>query len=119
MLPDPGRGQDDLLGILLWRVTFGGATGNLVPQGALEDRRAQFALAEEGELAAVLEIEEIGQAVAADAFGPGGAQQQTIDISEPGAVLPEHGPGQDVPLAAVRAGAVQIGHFGEHTGGSA
>jgi hypothetical protein len=31
-------------------------------------------------------------------------------------VLPEHGPGQDVPLAAVRAGAVEIGHFGEHAG---
>ena len=41
-------------------------------------------------------------------------QQQTADISEQGAVLPEHGSGEDVPRAAVRAGAVQIGHFGEH-----
>ncbi len=57
MLPDPGRGQDDPFGILLWPVTFGGATGDLVPQGALEYRRAQLVLAEEGKLAAVLEVE--------------------------------------------------------------
>jgi hypothetical protein len=100
MLPDPGRGQDDPFGTLLWPVTFGGATDNLVPQGALEYRRAQLALAEEGKLAAVLEVEEIGQAVTVDAFGAGGAQQQTVDISEPGAVLSEDGPGQDVPFAA-------------------
>ena len=91
----------------VWPVTLGGATGNLIPQGALEYRRAQFVLAEEGELAAVLEVEEIGQAVAVDAFGASGAQQQTVDISEPGAVLPEHGPGQDVPLAALP----HRGHF--------
>ncbi len=111
-----GRGQDDPFGILLWLVTRGGATGNLIAEGAFEYRRAQFVLAEEGELAAVLQVEEIGHAVAADALGASGAQQQTVDISEPGAVLPEHGPGQDVPLAAVRAGAVQIRHFGEHAG---
>ena len=69
---------------LLWPVTLDGATGNLIPQGALEYRRAQLILAEEGKLAAVLEAEEIGQAVAVDAFG---AQQQTVDISEPSAVL--------------------------------
>jgi hypothetical protein len=32
----------------------------LIPQGALEYRRAQLVLAEEGKLAAVLEFEEIG-----------------------------------------------------------
>ena len=103
MLSDAGRSQDDPFGNSVWPVTLGGAVGNLIPQGALEYRRAQFVLAEEGKLAAVLEVEEIGQAVAVDAFGASGAQQQTVDISEPGAVLPEHGPGQDVPFAAVRA----------------
>jgi hypothetical protein len=53
-----GRGQDDPFGILLGQVTFSGAAGNLIPQGVLEYRRAQLALAEEGKLAAVLEVEE-------------------------------------------------------------
>jgi hypothetical protein len=75
MLAYAGRSQDDPFGILPWPVTFGGATDNLIPQGALEYRRAQLVLAEEGELAAVLEVEEIGQAIAVDAFGAGGAEQ--------------------------------------------
>ena len=61
MLPDPGRGQDDPFGILLCPVTFGGAAGNLVPLGALEYRHAQLVLAEEGKLAAVLQVEESGR----------------------------------------------------------
>ena len=69
VLPYAGRGQDDPFGISLWPLTLGGATGNLIPQGALEYRRAQLTLAEEGKLAAVLRVEEIGQAVAVDAFG--------------------------------------------------
>ena len=59
MLSDAGRSQDDPLGISVWPVTLGGATGNLIPQGALEYRRAQFVLAEESKLPAVLEVEEI------------------------------------------------------------
>jgi hypothetical protein len=35
-LSDAGRSQDDPFGILLWPFTLGGATGNLIPQGALE-----------------------------------------------------------------------------------
>ena len=62
VLSDAGRSQDDPFGILRWPLTLGGATGNLVPQGALEYRRVRFVLAEEGKLAAVLEVEEIGQA---------------------------------------------------------
>ncbi len=73
MLSYAGRGQDDPFGILLWPVTLGGAAGNLIPQGVLEYRRAQLVLAEEGKLAAVLEVEESGQAVAVDAFGASGA----------------------------------------------
>jgi hypothetical protein len=49
----------------------------LLPEGALEYRRAELALAEEGKLATVPEVEEVGQAVAIDAFGVSGAQQQT------------------------------------------
>jgi hypothetical protein len=48
VLPDAGRGQDDPFGISVWPVTLGGATGNLIPQGTLEYRRAQLVLAEEG-----------------------------------------------------------------------
>ena len=73
VLSDAGRGQDDPFGILLGQVTLGGAAGNLIPQGVLGYRRTQLALAEEGKLAAVLEVEESGQAVAVDAFGASGA----------------------------------------------
>jgi hypothetical protein len=66
-------------GISLWPVTLGGATGNLIPQGALEYRRVKPVLAEEGKLAGVLEVEEIRQAVAADAFSASGTQQQRVD----------------------------------------
>ena len=59
MLSDAGRSQDDPFGISVWPVTFGGATGNLIPQRTLEYRRAQFVLVEEVKLAAVLEVEEI------------------------------------------------------------
>jgi hypothetical protein len=69
-----GRGQDDPFGVLLGQVTFGGAADDLIPEGVLEYRRAQLVLAKEGELAAVLEVEEIGQAVAVEAFGASGAQ---------------------------------------------
>jgi hypothetical protein len=60
VLSDAGRSQDDPFGISVWPVTLGGATGNLILQGTLEYRRAQLVLAEEGKLAAVLELREIG-----------------------------------------------------------
>jgi len=75
VLSDAGRSQDNPFGISVWPVTLGGATGNLIPQRTLEYRRAQLLLAEEGELAAVLEVQEIGQAVAADAFGASSEQR--------------------------------------------
>ncbi len=85
MLSYTGRSQDDPFGILLWQVTFSGATDNLIPESVLEYRCAQLVMPEEDKVAAVAS----------------GAQQQTVYNGEPGAVLPEHGPGQDVPLAAV------------------
>ena len=99
-------------------VTLGGATGNLIPQGVLEYRRAQLALAEEGKLAAVLQVEESGQAVAVDAFGAGGTQQQTVDIGEPGAVLPEHGPARTSHLPRCPAAPMSAGLFIRTNGGS-
>jgi hypothetical protein len=52
-----GCGQDDPFGVLLGQVAFGGAADDLIPEGVLEYRRAELVLAEEGELAAVLEVE--------------------------------------------------------------
>ena len=54
MLPHPGRGQQDAFGLLLGPGTFGSGLGDLVPVGILQGRRAEFVLAEEIELAAVL-----------------------------------------------------------------
>jgi hypothetical protein len=107
VLSDAGRGQDDPFGILLKPATPGSAAGNLIPEGVLEYRHAQL-LAEEGELAAILEVEEIGRALSIYALGARGTQQQTVNIREPGAVLLEHGPGKDVPFGAVRARAIRL-----------
>ena len=60
VLSHAGRSQDDPFGILLWHY-LRRRYGQLIPQGALEYRRAQLVLAEEGKLAAVLEVEESGR----------------------------------------------------------
>ncbi len=59
MLPDPSRGQQDALGLLLGPGTFGRGLGELVLEGILQRRRAEFVLAEEVEFAVVLKSEEI------------------------------------------------------------
>ena len=63
MLPDPGRGQQDALGLLLGPGTFGGGLGDLVLEGILQGRGAELVLAEQVELAVMLKSEEIGQTV--------------------------------------------------------
>jgi hypothetical protein len=57
MLPDPGRGQQDALGLLLGPGTFGGGLGDLVLEGILKSRGTELVLAEEVELAVMLESE--------------------------------------------------------------
>src|SRR5690348_16860951 len=79
VLPDPGRGEQDALGLLLGPGSGGGGLGDLVLEGVLQGRRAELVLAEEAELAAVLEAEEVGQAVGADALGSGRGQQGAVD----------------------------------------
>ena len=71
MLPDPSRGQQDALGLLLGPGTFGSGLGDLVLEGILQGRRTEFVLAEQAELAVVLKSEEIRQAVGANTLGPG------------------------------------------------
>ena len=117
MLPDPGRGQEDPLGLLLGPLTFGGGLRDLVLEGVLQGGGSELVLAEKGELTAVLESEEVGQPVFAYAFVSGRVQQHAIDVGEMRGLISKHGTGQDVILAAVRAGAVQIGHLGEHARG--
>jgi hypothetical protein len=67
-LPDPSRGQQDALGLLLGPGTFGRGLGNLVLEGILQSRGAEVVLAEEVEFAVVLKSEEIRQAVGANAL---------------------------------------------------
>jgi hypothetical protein len=90
--------------------------GNLVLEGILQSRRAEFVLAEEVELAVMLKSEEIWQAAGANTLGPGRGQQRAIDVGEVRGLVAEHGTGQDVPLATVRPGAVEVGHLGQDAG---
>jgi hypothetical protein len=101
MLPDPGRGQDNLLRLLLRPDAFAGAPGYLLLEGMLQSRGLEFVLAEKDELAAVFRSEEIGQVVVAYAFGAGRGQQDAVDMSKARRVIPEYGTGEDVPLSAV------------------
>ena len=54
-----------------------------------------------------------------DALGPGRGQQRAVDVGEVRGLVAEHGAGQDVVLAAVRPGAVEVGHLGQDAGGRA
>ena len=85
--------------------------GDLVAQARLEHGDAEFFLAEQRQLAAVFQAEEVGQLARADAFSAGGSQQHPVEVAEPGWVVAEHGTGQHIPAAAVGAGAVQVGHL--------
>ena len=58
------------------------ALRDLLLERILQNRRSELVLAEKGELTAVLEAEEIGQAVFAYAFGAGRAQQHAVDMGE-------------------------------------
>ncbi len=71
MLPHPRRSQQDALGLPLGPGTFGSGLGDLVLEGILQGRGAEFVLAEEVEFAVVLKSEEIWQAVGANTLGPG------------------------------------------------
>ena len=63
MLPDPGRGQDNLLGLLLRPDAFAGRLGDLLLESSLQRGGFEFVLTEEVELTAEFQAEEIGQAV--------------------------------------------------------
>src|SRR2546429_6469373 len=82
MLPDPGRGQQDALGLLLGPGTFGGGLGNLILEGILQSRGAELVLAEEVELAVMLKSEEIRQTMLVYTLGPGRSQQRAINVGE-------------------------------------
>ena len=59
MLPDPSRGQQDVLGLLLGPGTFGSGLDHLVLEGILQSRRPELVLAEEVEFAVVFKSEEV------------------------------------------------------------
>ena len=59
MLPDPSRSQQDALSLLLCPGTFDSGLGDLVLEGILQSRRAEFVLAEGVEFAVMLKSEEV------------------------------------------------------------
>ena len=87
----------------------------LLAQFGFQCGDVEFLLPEQGQLAAVLDAQEIWQP-AADPLGAGGGEQQPVGAAEPGRVVAEDGPGEHVPAPAVRTGTVQVGHFRQHTG---
>jgi hypothetical protein len=116
VLANPGRRQQDPL-CLQWRPdTVADVAFNLVPKTRLQHRDIQLLLAEQSQLAAVLEAEEVRQTRRPDALGPRRLQQHPVDVREPGRVVAERGARRDVPLGAVGSRAVQVGHLGQHAG---
>ena len=67
MLPDPGRCQQNPFGLQLGPGAFGGIPGDLTTQFSLQYGKVEFLLAKQGQLAPVLQPEEIRQAGRADA----------------------------------------------------
>ena len=104
MLPDPGRGQDDLLCLLLRPDAFAGPPRDLLLEGILQNRGLELVLAEAVELAAVLKAEEIGTTAFTYALGAGRSQQRAIDMSETGGVAGEASPRADVSVRAPQDG---------------
>jgi hypothetical protein len=82
MLPDPRRGQDDLLCLLLRPDAFAGALRDLLLEGILQNRGLELVPAEKVKLAAALKAEEIGQAGFTYAPRYGRTQQYTVDKDE-------------------------------------
>ena len=90
--------------------------GDLLAQFGFQCGDVEFLLPEQGQLAAVLDAQEIRQPAGADSLGPGGGQQQPVGAAEPGRIIAEDCPGQHVPAPAMRTGTVQVRHFRQDTG---
>ena len=63
MLPNPGGGQEDPLGLLLGPLTVVGGLRDLVLESILQSGGSELVLAEKGELTVTLESEEVRQPV--------------------------------------------------------
>ena len=116
MLSDPGRRQEDPLRLQLRPRACATVPADLVAQARFEHGYVKFLLAEQSELAAVLQPQEVRQAGRVNAVGTGGEQQYSVDGAEPCWIVAEHGTSEDIPPGAVRMRAVQVGHFRQHTG---
>jgi len=79
----------------------GSPAGDLLAQFGFEGGNIKFLLAQQGKLAAGLQAEEVGEAVASDALEAGGVQQHAVDVGEACRIVAEHGAGEHVPLPAV------------------
>ena len=101
MLANPRRSQENPLSFLLRPGALAGASRDLLPEGILQSGGSELFLAEKIKLATIFKTEEIGQAVLAYALGASRTQQDAIYVGETCRVIPEHGTGQDVPLATV------------------
>ena len=114
--PTRAAAKQDSLGFQIRPHVGVAVLADLVAQGCFEHGDVEFLLAEQRELAALLQAQKVRQPGWADAFGPGGVQQDAVDGAEPGRIFAEHGAGQDIPPAAVGTRAVQVGHFRQHAG---
>ncbi len=114
MLADPGCRDQNPLGLQLRQARPGRMPGDLVPQVRFQHRDVQLVLAEQDQPVPGLQVQEVRQAIRANALGPGRPQQHAVQVGEPLQILAENCPSQYVPSGTVRARAIQVGHLGQH-----
>ena len=100
VLADPGRRKRDPLGFPLL-LSAEAMAGELFAQFSFKDAAVHLVLAQQEQLAAVLQPEEGTQLPGLDSLGAGGLKQQPVEPGEAGRVVPQDCAGQDIEPAAV------------------
>jgi hypothetical protein len=93
VLAHPRGGQHDPFSLQHRPRRLTAIAGQLVAQGRLQHGDVEFVLAEQGQLPAVLQAQEVRQPSRPDDFGAGGGQQHPVHLAEPGRILAQYGPG--------------------------
>jgi hypothetical protein len=84
VLADPSRGQHDPLGLQHRSHRATAIAGQLVAQGCFQHRDVELFLAEQGQLPAMLQAQEVRQPPRPDAFGAGGSSTRYTRLNRAG-----------------------------------
>ena len=119
VLPDAGRSQENPLGfpdLPLRPFAVPHVASELLPQACFQHGAVQLLLAQQGQLAAVLQPEEVGQPVRSDALQASSLEKYPVGARESPGIVPQDGSGQGIPSSSVRPGTIQVGHLCQDAG---